>query len=310
MTTEFQRLAWRTSQSFKKAINAVASRLAVWLLKIIRLADAEKMSNVGGWLMRKIGPRLREHEFGRANLIAAFPEKSPAEIERILMGAWDNLGRTSAEFAHLDKLRFYDPANPAPSDVFAEPESYEHAARIRTDGKPALIFAAHLANWEIPAISAVKFNFDATILFRRPNLAGVAEAVSEIRGASMAPLIPSGPTAPFVITAALEQGKHVGMLVDQHYERGVEVMFFGRRCKANPMLARLARHFECPIHGTRVVRTGPRRFRVDLTDEIKPPRDADGKISIEGTMQMITSMIEDWVREHPEQWLWQHRRWR
>src|SRR5262249_46856038 len=133
---------------------------------------------------------------------------------------------------------------------------------------------------------------------------------SEIRGASMAPLIPTGPTAPFAVKGALEQGKHIGMLVDQHYERGVDVMFFGRRCKANPMLGRLARHFDWPIHGTRVVRTGRRRFRVDLTNEITPPRDAEGKISVEGTMQAITSVIEDWVREHPEQWLWQHRRWR
>ncbi|HUZ32465.1 MAG TPA: hypothetical protein VMV19_16725, partial [Xanthobacteraceae bacterium] len=26
--------------------------------------------------------------------------------------------------------------------------------------------------------------------------------------------------------------------------------------------------------------------------------------------QAVTAVIEGWVREHPEQWLWLHRRWR
>jgi len=43
---------------------------------------------------------------------------------------------------------------------------------------------------------------------------------------------------------------------------------------------------------------------------VEPPRDADGKIDVEGTMQAITSVVEGWVREYPEQWLWVHRRWR
>jgi KDO2-lipid IV(A) lauroyltransferase len=101
------------------------------------------------------------------------------------------------------------------------------------------------------------------------------------------------------------------MLVDQHESRGVDVDFFGRRCKTTPLLAQLARHFDCPIHGIRVVRLPDRyRFRVEITDPIKPVRDAAGLIDIQGTTQVITTVIEGWVREHPEQWLWLHRRWR
>ncbi len=100
------------------------------------------------------------------------------------------------------------------------------------------------------------------------------------------------------------------MLVDQYYVRGVEVTFFGRKTKANPLIARLARHFDCPIHGTRIVRLPGNRFRAEVTEAIAPARDADGKIDIAGTMQVITDVVEGWIREHPEQWLWLHRRWR
>jgi KDO2-lipid IV(A) lauroyltransferase len=100
------------------------------------------------------------------------------------------------------------------------------------------------------------------------------------------------------------------MLVDQYYVRGVEVMFFGRRTMANPLLARLAQHFDCPIHGTRMVRLPGHRLRAELSDEIQPVRDALGKIDIAGTTQVITTVIEGWIREYPEQWLWLHRRWR
>jgi KDO2-lipid IV(A) lauroyltransferase len=91
---------------------------------------------------------------------------------------------------------------------------------------------------------------------------------------------------------------------------GVEVTFFGRRTMANPLLARLAQHFDCPIHGSRIVRLPGHRFRAELSEEIAPVRDADGKIDIAGTTQAIITVIEGWIREHPEQWLWQHRRWR
>ncbi len=100
------------------------------------------------------------------------------------------------------------------------------------------------------------------------------------------------------------------MLVDQYLTNGVEVTFFGRKTRANPMLARLLRQVECPIHGVRIIRLPGHRFRAELSEEVKPVRDAAGKIDVQGTMQAVTSVIESWIREYPDQWLWLHRRWR
>jgi Kdo2-lipid IVA lauroyltransferase/acyltransferase len=304
-------LAQRLGRRFKIAGDAILGRLCVGMLRVVRLAGRKPMADVAGAFMRAAGPRLKEHKLGRANLAAAFPEKSPAEIEAILRGVWDNLGRVAAEFPHIDRLQILHPDPDHKGDILYTPETYERFQELRQDGKPALIFAAHLANWELPALVATKYALDATVLYRRPNIGAVSDAIIEIRQGSMGTLVPTSLDAPVKLARVLEAGGHVAMLVDQHYVNGVDVTFFGRPCKANPSIARLARHVDCPIHGTRVVRMPDRQhFRVDLTEAIEPVRDAAGKVDIAGTMQAITSVVEGWVREYPEQWLWVHRRWR
>ena len=62
----------------------------------------------------------------------------------------------------------------------------------------------------------------------------------------MGELIPTGLDAPVKLARLLQSGTHVGMLVDQHFTKGVEVIFFGRRCLANPLIALLARQTEIP----------------------------------------------------------------
>jgi Kdo2-lipid IVA lauroyltransferase/acyltransferase len=183
-------------------------------------------------------------------------------------------------------------------------------AQIQNDGKPALIFASHLGNWEFPALAGPAHGVDSAVLYRRPNSAGADRVINEMRRVNMGELIPSGRDAPFRLAEALRQGKHVGMLVDQYLTSGVEVTFFGRRTRANPMLARLRRHIDCPIHGARVVRLPGNRFRAEISEEVQPVRDAAGGIDIQGTTQAITSVVEGWIREYPDQWLWLHRRWR
>ncbi len=304
----WQNLRRRTARFLKAAVNAAAGRAAALLLGAIHRLDRIRVSNFAGAFMRTIGPWLPEHKVGRANLGAAFPDKSPAEIETILRGVWDNLGRVGAEIAHLDHICSGDPYKR--TYIEYTPDNIARFLRLKDDGKPALVFAAHLANWELPAVIAASDGVDSVVLYRRPNLGAIADAVIALRGGLMGEMVASSMGAPVTLARALEAGRHVAMLVDQHYGRGVDVTFFGRTCGVNPLIAMLAREIECPIHGTRVIRLPGNKFRGEITEEVAPVRDATGRIDVQGTMQAITAVVEGWVREHPEQWLWLHRRWR
>jgi KDO2-lipid IV(A) lauroyltransferase len=301
----------RLRDAAKPVTEAAVGALTVGMLRTTRYFDPDKTASFFGRATRFIGRRLREDRIGRANLKAAFPEKSPEEIETILEGVWDNLGRIGAEFAHLDHIWDYDADHPEkPSRIEFSARTKELFDQLRDDGKPALFFACHLGNWELPALGAVAHGLDAAILFRRPNIESADRAIERIRAVKMGTLIPAGREAPIRLAQALQDGQHVAMLVDQYLTNGVEVNFFGRKTTANPMLARLRRQVECPIHGTRIIRLPNNRFRAELSEEVKPAFDASGQIDVQGTMQAITDVVEGWVREYPEQWLWLHRRWR
>ena len=300
----------RVRDATKPISEAAVGALTIGLLRTTRYFDPIKTADLFSRIARLIGPLTREHKTARANLTAAFPEKSRQEIDTILSGVWDNLGRYGAEFAHLDHVWEHNPAHPENSRIEIQPRTHELFAQLRLDGKPALIFSSHLGSFELAALAAVAHGLDAAVLFRRPNIASADRIIQEMRAVKMGTLIPSGRDAPLRLAEALQKGQHVAMLVDQYLTGGVEVTFFGRKTRANPMLARLLRQVECPVHGVRIIRLPGYRFRAELSEEVQPVRDVKGQIDVQGTTQAITNVIEGWIREYPDQWLWLHRRWR
>jgi KDO2-lipid IV(A) lauroyltransferase len=296
---------------FKPVLDAVVGALAVSLINAVHWFDRKRTANFAGALMRRIGPFFKEHRLGREQLHAAFPDKSDAEVEAILAGVWDNLGRVAVEFAHLDDFGV-EGFEPRKADqIVYDAETKARFERVAKSGIATISFAAHIANWELPGVGAKITGLKTAALFRRPNIGAVSDAVIKLREPLMGELVATTFDAPLKLARMVESGIHVGMLADQHYSRGVEVTFFGRRCLANPLVAQLARQTERPIHGVRLVRQPDGNcFWGEFTEAIDPVRDASGRIDVAGTTQKITSVIEGWVREHPEQWLWLHRRWR
>ena len=279
------------------------------LFAFLRLLGPERAGDLGGWLMRTVSPLVPVNRVALANIQAAFPDMPEPEVRRIARAAWDNLGRTAAEYAHLRTLFDYDYHNPDPNGRI-EVSGIEHFIALKDDARPGLIFSAHLANWELPAICAAAYDLETTAVFRAPNDPAIASVVHEIRSGAMGGLEAARQGAAFAMQGVLEKGGHLGMLIDQHFTRGVLVPFFGRPALTNPIMGKFARRFDCPVHGVRVIRLPGRRFRIELTPPLDLPRDEAGEIDVQGAMAMMTAVVEGWVREHPEQWLWMHRRWR
>ena len=280
------------------------------LFAFLRALGPERASDLGGWLLRSASPLIPVNRVAYANVRSAFPGIEDAEARRLVRGGWENLGRTASEYVHLGDLWDFDPEHPNTGRIELDAESMARFEALRDDGKPAIIFAAHLANWELPAVAALRHGLPAAALYRTPNNAAVARDILALRKGVMGALIPAGPAAPIRMMEALDEGLHLGMLVDQRFGRGPKIRFFGREATAIPILARLARRFDCPIHGARAIRLPGGRFRLELTEAVTLARDEKGQVDVQAATQQVNDIVEGWVREHPGQWLWQHRRWR
>ena len=277
------------------------------LYALIRALPTRFAVDFGGAVARGLSHVVPRSKMALKQIAAAFPEKSDMEHRRILRDVWDNLGRTCVEYCHLDRIWYYDVENPDASTI--KIDGIAHFDAMRFDDRPAIIVTAHLANWELPMVAAAQHGLSAAALYRAPNNKWVAAWVLKRRKLAMGRLIASRRGSIHAMSNALEQGEHLGILTDQHFIGGVPSMLFGRRVLSNPAFARLARLHECPVHAVRVIRA-PQGFKVELTPELELPRDANGKIEIQGAVDKVNALFEQWITEHPGQWLWLHRRWR
>ncbi|GLK57566.1 KDO2-lipid IV(A) lauroyltransferase [Methylopila capsulata] len=269
---------------------------------LCRLLGLDAASAVSGAVWRTLGPFNRRHRRALANLAQAFPEKTPAERERIARAAWENLGRTMAEGFLLDRLlalpdRFDDRAVP----VFAA---------ARAEGRGLVAVSAHYGNWELGAKSVVEAGFRPMAVYRAVENPHVDALVRTVRE----PLYPGGlvskgPEAPRKLIGHARSGEAVVIMADLRDGNGVEVPFFGRPSRSTPFPAIVARLLDAPLIAGRVVRTKGARFEM-LCERIEVARTGDRDADVLATTAAVTALFERWIRERPEQWMWSMGRWR
>ena len=264
---------------------------------LLRLLPLDLASNLGGKTARLIGPHIAgATRTARKNLKMAFPEKADDEIEEIIKDVWENLGRTGAEFALIDKLK----------DRLTI-EGVDYLKNAGKDAKPTLYFSAHLANWETVVMSPSLYGVIVNAFYRAPNNPLMFKMFS--KRAHSGELIPKGAPGAKRAFTLLKKGQSLGILVDQKLNDGIAVPFFGRNAMTGTALAEFALRFDAPIIPIQCIRENGTNFRLIFHPPLEFEKTGEREKDVATIMLMVNKMLEDWIRQNPGQWLWLHRRW-
>jgi len=292
----------RVEENLRKARYLIEAGLLHFLFFIFGHMPLDAASACGGWIGRTVGMRLSASRKALEHLRQSLPGRTDAEYRAVIRGMWDNLGRVMAEYPHLkqigrERVEIVDTA-------FVE--------SLVRDKKPAILFTGHLANWEaFVATAQIKLGLTMDVIYRAPNNPWVDKLLNRVRSQSGdIKTIPKSKTGMRMMLDSLRAGRYLGMLVDQKYNEGVPVTFFGRPAMTSPAYVQLAQKFECPLIPGRIERLGGAHFRITAFEPMKLYDAEGGPRPATDVLEESHRLLEGWITEHPEQWLWLHRRWR
>lgn len=270
------------------------------LLLVFRLLPAKKASDFGGWIGRNIGPKLAASRKARRNLKRAFPGINEPRTDEIITGMWDNLGRVIAEYPHLKELS-------RETDIIGK----DHLEAALNNPKGAIFFGAHFGNWEInaPAI-LMQYDIAVDVSYRAPNnpwsdaLLMKARAIDG-RIKAHAKSRKGGKN----MMDTIKHGGFLGILIDQKYNEGINVPFFGMEAMTNPFFVQLAQKYGCALLPIRNKRLDGARFSLSVYEPLAVLDETGAPRPVPDVIADAHAMLEGFIRETPEQWLWLHRRW-
>jgi len=257
-------------------------------------------SNLGGFIMRNIGPHLGASRKTLQNISKAYPKETYSHHKNILVGMWDNIGRVIGEFPHIRGVKKGENI-----EIVGE----ENIKSFQNGKNPAIFIGGHIGNWEVQTKALSFLGINPLFVYRKPNNPWVDSLLHYAREKTQDDMVAKGHEGARELVSALKKGRPLGMLIDQKLNEGLSIPFFGRPAMTAPAAAKFALKFDCPLMPIRVERIKGSQFRVTFYPPLKINKTKDGKKDIEETLKTINQTLEDWIRERPEQWLWLHKRW-
>jgi KDO2-lipid IV(A) lauroyltransferase len=296
----------RESLRLRHRVEYAVVRALAWVLTALPLALALRLGACVGTLLYLVSwPHRR---IGMRNLAIALPERSRAEHRRILRHSLQNLGRTAVEIVRLptftdaqllDMVRFED-------------EAWWREAIGRERDTGGLILSGHFGNWELLVYAHGRRGYPVSMVHRTIANPLIDRWLNDIRARAGTKLVRKARAATGVLRTMRDRGLLV-LPFDQNSTRGLGVFvpFFGLPASTNSGIARIALRSGAPIVPVFIVRQGTSaRHRVYVLPFVEAEHTGDFEADVVRTTERCSLVFEDMVRQHPEQWLWIHRRWK
>lgn len=273
-------------------------------LGVLPRALSRTLAGGGAHVLLWMLPKLRKTaEF---NLHLAFPDWPPTKHREVKRKMVRNLGWMAAEFA---RLPLYTKEN---IEQFVVLDGHENFLAGRSRGKGVVYLTGHIGAWELSSFAHALYGFPLHYMARPLDNKPLDTMVNLYRGLS-------GNTPIFKNDAArgmlriLKSARTVGILADQNTmpQEGVFVDFFGTPACTTTGIARVALHTDAAVvPGYAYWDENIRKYRLRFEPPVELTRSGNPEQDILENTQRFTKVIEEIIRQHPEQWVWIHARWK
>lgn len=279
-------------------------RSFVFLLGIFPRGLARAIGSFTGWIAFHGLGRLRK--VGLRNLALAFPQKTEEEREAILRAVYRNMGRLMAEFCQMSRY------TPEQASRFICYEGLENYLEARQRGKGVLVLTGHLGAWELSSFYHSLMGYPMGMVIRRLDNPLVDAFVNRIRCLHGNRVVHKDDFARGLI-ASMRAGETVGILMDTNMTppQGVFVPFFGvQACTASGMARIALKTGAAVLPGFLLWEERERKYVLRFGEQLQLAHSADPEADAVANTALFTAVIERYIRDYPEQWLWMHRRWK
>jgi Kdo2-lipid IVA lauroyltransferase/acyltransferase len=238
-------------------------------------------------------------------IAAAFPELPQEEVERIARGAYENLGRTSVETAVLPSLSAEQILA-----MFESVEGWEQVAEILARGKGLILVGGHIGNWELAGAYLGARGATIEAVARHMANARVDRYLTDARESTGMRVI-HDEDAVRRVPRLLRAGGTAAFLVDQAALglASTWVPFFGRDARTPRGPGVFALRLGVPVVFAAAIRQPSNRYRM-VFEPVEYELTGDRETDVDRIVAAYTATLERWVRRVPEQYFWQHRRWK
>ncbi len=277
------------------------------LFGLFRLLPERGAYRLGEGLGRLVFWMDRRHQkVAMDNLRLAFgAEKSDQELRSIAQRSYQHLGLSLAELARV----MVSP--PQRVMEWVRIEGLDHFIDAHKKGRGVLYLTAHLGNWELMALTQSLQGYSISVVARPVDNPLLESLLSRLRSRWGNRVLRKGGALREVLKL-LKRGETVGFLLDQNVaiDQGVFVNFFGRPACTHKTLALLALKTGAAVLPAFIFREEGNGHRIVVEPPVSLEETGDIETDLVVNTQKFTSLIESYIRKHPDQWLWVHRRWK
>lgn len=276
-------------------------KLASRLIRLLPYSWLLTLGRLLGRLYYHIAARQRNRALAQLQERLAVP---PQEAERLIRSLFVKLGQTFLEVMYLPAL------TPANINQYVEFENRHYLDEAVAQGKGVAILAAHVGNWEWLGAGLALSGFPvASIVKRQPNDQHT-RILNEYRQQAGIEIFTRGTTELVAAAKALKKGKVLGFFTDQDAgPNGVFINFLGKMAATPIGLAVFARKLHLPVVPVFIVRRPGGGHRIIVKPPLSFTRTGDEDADILHFTALAANVVEDFIRQHPDEWLWFQKRW-